>query len=108
MKVVICKYRFAVLGSFLAVFGCSSLTPLENFQDHLQANVGKKRETYPASWHDPARLIDTVTLPNGNTEYKYLNSKRNSCVYVLVVESETNLILATRTEGEKGDCYLPP
>lgn len=43
MKVVICKYRFAVLGSFLAVFGCSSLTPLENFQDHLQANVGKKK-----------------------------------------------------------------
>lgn len=88
-----------------AIFGCSSVTPLENFQNNLHANVGKKWEPYPASWHTPSALVDTISLLNGNTEHKY---RYRLCIYVLIVDSKTKLIVGTRIEGKEADCYLPP
>ncbi|HXG29987.1 MAG TPA: hypothetical protein VNJ47_14195 [Nevskiales bacterium] len=55
---------------------------------------------------NPARLISTKTLPNGNFENGY--EYRRTCRYFFEVDSKTRTVVSWRFEGSEEGCGIVP
>ena len=88
--------------------GCVNLTSVDNFKIQLLDNGGEKFAVYPSTWHTPNQLVETNIKSTGYIEYNYLHMQQKHCIYVLVVDADSQVILGTRIEGKESDCTLPP
>lgn len=87
--------------------GCSSLTPHENFKMHMESTLGMNIDSpVEKTGIDPARLISSAILPNGNLENGY--EYRGSCKYFFEVDQQTHTIVRWRFEGTEQDCGIVP
>jgi hypothetical protein len=86
---------------------CSSMTPHENFRMHMESKLGMNIDSpVEEAGINPARLISSATLPNGNLENGY--EYRGSCKYFFEVEQQTYTIVRWRYEGMEQDCEIVP
>ena len=90
------------------LFGCVSVSPHENFKNALYANIGFKLKEIQPGWARDSDLIDTLPLPNGNTEYQYTSIYLQSCRYMFEVDKNTSKIVGARFNGKKTDCVIYP
>ena len=97
--------RFLFLFAILASSSCKSLSPHENFKDHMSSAVGKKISD-PHTWARDDRQVSVRPLENGNVEHKY--TFRRSCWYFFEVEKSSGLIVGWRFEGSEKDCAIAP
>lgn len=85
---------------------CSSVTPHENFKQHMSRNVGKKIGDPTTKWMNERVLMRSRELPNGQIEYQY--RFRGTCRYYFEVDSKTSVIVGWRFEGTEEDCAIVP
>lgn len=102
---VVDSMMVAVILMFLSLPSCSSVTPHENFKDHMSHTVGK-RINDPRTWARPDRYIGSKVLQNGNTENEY--QFHGSCHYFFEYDPETRIIVGWRFEGSERDCEIMP
>ena len=87
--------------------GCvSSVTPHENFNAHMQNNVGRRIDDPETNWVKPRAFVVRRDLPNGNFENEY--SFRGTCRYFFEYDPPTRKIVAWRFEGSEQDCAIVP
>ena len=92
----------------LALFGCASVSPHENFKDGLYASIGYKLKDMQPGWTRESDLIGIVSLPNGNAEYQYKSSAPRPCKYMFEVDPSTGKIVGARFEGSEMNCVIYP
>ncbi len=97
--------RFLFLLGILASSSCESLSPHDNFKDHMSSTIGKKISD-PHTWAREDRHVSVKQLANGNVEHKYMF--RRSCWYFFEVEKGTDVIIGWRYEGDARDCAIAP
>jgi hypothetical protein len=89
------------------LWGCTSISPHENFRQHLNTQVGMSIDNAPAySWRNQKDLIEIAPLPNGNLEYTYKYLR--TCRYIFEVNPKTHIIVGARFEGKETDCVVAP
>ena len=100
--------QVATVGALLIVSSaCSALTPHQNFKMHMENKIGMSIDAPPAKTGiDPADLVSTRALPNGNFENGYQYGK--TCRYFFEVNSKTRVVVAWRFEGSEEDCAIVP
>lgn len=99
-------FTYIVVG-VLTLFGCSSITPHENFKESLHGAIGRNIDNVPSYlWPHKEDLISSEPLPNGNMEnrYKYLRS----CILIFEIDPKTRTIVGARFEGKETDCVINP
>lgn len=88
----------------MAPFGCTTVTPQENFKDALYREIGKSIDN--SMWAPKRYLISEKTMSNGNVEYRYRYLR--SCQYMFEVEPKSRVIVNARYEGKEFDCVINP
>ena len=100
-------YRLPVWTLLLILPARSTITPHENFKEHMESNIGssidKPQEPGVAI---PKYLLNSTALPNGNIENGY--QYRGTCRYFFEFDPNTRIILGWRFEGSKTDCAIVP
>ena len=91
----------------LMIQSCIYPDPHENFKAFRKYNIGKRTDdpTSEISRY-PTRIVDSLTLPNGNREIKFRG--RRDCRYFYEVDKVTNIIIGWRFEGKKKNCIINP
>ena len=91
----------------LALSGCSTLTPQQNFAQHMADKVGRNIDDSPAkSGINAERLVSSHALPDGNLENEYLY--HGTCHYFLEIDSRTHNVVGWRSTGNERDCAISP
>ena len=108
MKKKSTSVSFTTLWISTLLLGCVSVSPHENFKNALYANIGYKLKDIQPGWARDLDLIDTLSLPNGNTEYRYLSIFPGPCRYMFEVDPSTSKIVGARFEGNETDCVIYP
>lgn len=99
--------RLHILGVALLGTACmSSVSPHDNFNAHMQNNVGKALDDPTTNWIRPEVLVATKELANGNFENEY--RFRGTCRYFFEYERQSRRIVAWRSEGNAQDCAIVP
>ena len=99
------------LGLFVAawLFGCTSITPYENFKTTMNASLGTIIDDIPAYQFGGSGLIDETHLPNGNLSHRYrYKNPYGTCIYIFEIDSKSHRIIAWQVEGEDKACILIP
>jgi hypothetical protein len=98
--------RMVITGLLVASqAACTTITPHENFEQHMGKNVGKNIDDPNLRWRRPDRFIEQRTLPNGNVEETY--QLRGSCRYFFEIDPNSKKVVSWRSEGSKNDCEIP-
>lgn len=92
--------------SFLfLLLSCSTITPHENFKEHMADSVGRSLDT--ANWSKPYLKPESVRkMPNGNIENEY--KWRGACKYFFEYDPRTRIIVEWRFIGTEEDCTVSP
>ncbi len=91
----------------LLLLGCSTITPHENFKDHIYGQIGKSIDNAPySSWRHEKDVVNSKLLPNGNIEKEYAYLR--SCRYFFEIDHKTRIIIGARFEGKESDCGVAP
>lgn len=100
--------QLAVGLSFVVwLIGCSTISPQENFKEHIYGEIGRSIDNAPSySWRSETHLVSSSILPNGNIENKY--RYRKTCIYYFEIDSKTRRIVSARYEGNEADCSVNP
>lgn len=105
-------FKIFLISSFMLTVSCAPLDPYENFESHLQAEVGESIDDAPSYSHRAQpRSISADPLINGNLEYHYeYKNFRGICRYVFEVDPKTHKIVGWRYDGEAKDkaCVVNP
>lgn len=97
---------WAAIVLFPSLASCSTVTPHENFKQHMSHNVGKRIDDPRLNWVNQRVLIGSTTLPNGNIENEY--RFRETCRYFFEVDPKSRVILRWRFQGTERDCQIVP
>lgn len=101
--------RFITLFALgIAVIGCTTMTPHENFKDHLAIWVG-----YDADKLRKSRSRDHLSiasLDNGDIEYRYIHYyvRNKPCTEIFIVDPATGIIKSVDSEGGERACVIAP
>lgn len=101
------RQRLCSIAFILLLLGCSTVTPHENFKNHIYGEIGESISKAPDySWRNEKKVVKSKLLPNGNieNEYKY----RGSCQYFFEINPKTGIIASARFEGQESDCVVVP
>jgi len=104
----------SLLSYSLAVFvlsGCATMTPHENYLNHLKWVVGKNWTWLRENYQLPGEqyLISSEKLSNGNIEKKYKwTMGKYSCTDIYEIDLSTNIVVRSGFEGRDEDCVSPP
>lgn len=84
---------------------CTTLTPHENFKEHMASSLGESLDS--AIWSKLYIKPTTVrNLSNGNIENEY--KWRGTCKYFFEFDPQTRIIVSWRFTGSEGDCTVAP
>jgi hypothetical protein len=96
-----------ILWAALAMLGCASMTPHQNFMYGLSTTIGQDIDNVPPyKWPHPEDFMNAKVLPNGNEEreYKYMGT----CRLFFEVNLVTRKIVNARSEGRDDHCIIVP
>jgi hypothetical protein len=111
MKKMMQSIGSMVLAGFLmlpSLLSCvASVTPHENFKSLMSHNVGSALDNpNVVGSTNPAYLMESKLLPNGNIENKYRG--RDTCRIFFEFNPKTRIIVGWRYEGSDRDCVISP
>lgn len=105
--------KLYVLTLAVALFGCTTVSPHENFKNALYGEkgwpvrIGTSIDNVDrGSFPDVDALLEIKPLLNGNLEYKYRFF--GTCRYMYEVDHDTRKIVRAYFEGSERDCILTP
>lgn len=98
LKFVVCSFLFMLLS-------CTTITPHENFKEHMADSVGRSLDT--ANWsRSNTKPVASREMPNGNIENEY--QFRGTCKYFFEFDPQTRIIAGWRFTGSEEDCTVAP
>ena len=103
------NYKTIIAGCFLIASqsSCVAVTPQENFRLHMESKIGMNIDDPPkVTGINPAQLISSKILQNGNLENEYLF--RGTCRYSYEIDQKSRKIVGWRFEGSERDCEIVP
>jgi hypothetical protein len=89
------------------VAACSSITPHENFIQHMQFHVGKNFTESQIRYMRPENFLGAKTLLDGQVEREY-KFNYEKCRIFFKVDQTTNIVTSWRYEGNDDDCAISP
>jgi hypothetical protein len=95
----------------VVVLGCTTVTPHENYVNHLKWVVGKNWTWLRDNHQLPGGkfLVNSKELPNGNVEKKYKwTMGKYSCIDIYEIDPKSEIVVRTGFEGADEDCVSPP
>lgn len=98
-----------VAAAAIALNGCITKSPHENFMSLMSHEVGRStsdRDSYRNKV--PDWLIASRILPNGNVEEAYHAGRRWRCPVFFEIDRTAGRIIGWRYEGEERDCVILP
>lgn len=90
------------------MFGCSTLTPHENFVAAHSGKIGRyvdDPDMVRSNFTNPRNLVSITQLTNGRKEMTF--SYRRSCRYMYEID-DNQRIVSWRYEGSEPDCTIAP
>ncbi len=95
----------------LVMLGCATVTPHDNFINHLHWVVGKNWTWLRNNHQLPGEtfLVSSKELLNGNIEKRYKwTMGKYTCTNIYEIDPMSELVVRTGFEGRDEDCVSPP
>ncbi len=97
--------KFVFCSFLIMLLSCTTITPHENFKEHMADSVGRSLDS--ANWSKAYIKPTTVrSVLNGNVENEY--KWRGTCRYFIEFDPRTRIIVRWRFTGSEEDCTVVP
>jgi hypothetical protein len=91
----------------ILLFGCSHISPHENFKDALHDSIGRNIDKVPSyEWPHKEDLISSKILLSGMMENRYQYGR--NCILIFEIDRRTRKIEKSNFEGSETDCVINP